>query len=240
MKPFIKLQHSLFTGIFLWFFMTGLETHGLVWASSGNPFWAPSTSTGIWAGALLGYFLGSLPFGLILTRCFTPYDLRGLGSGNIGATNVLRTGRTKIALITVFLDGMKGVLAVFIMQYLTADPLSAVVTAAGSLTGHCFPLWLKFKGGKGVATAAGVLLALNPVVGGIVAAVWFVILGLTRYVSLASLGGALSAPWAAMMWGDRPFFYLTLFSAALVFFRHGSNIKRLINREELKIGTPPK
>jgi len=187
--------------------------------------------------AALGYFLGSIPFGLILTKCFTEEDIRQIGSGNIGATNVLRTGKRKLALITLFLDVMKGVLAISTVQYfIPDDSVAPLFAAGGAIIGHCYPVWLTFKGGKAVATAIGVVLTLNPLMGAIAIAVWLLIFFLARYASLSSLLACLTTPITAYMLHDKNLFYFTIFLTALIFIRHHSNIKRLINREESKFG----
>lgn len=185
----------------------------------------------------IGYFLGSIPFGYILTSCFAEQDIRKIGSGNIGATNVLRTGQKKLAAITLFLDLMKGVLAVYAIQYwMQPDPIAPLIAGGSALIGHCHPVWLRFKGGKGVATAAGVVFALSPFMGMIGAAVWGSILFTTRYSSLASLGACLSTPITAYMMDDFFLFIFTLCLTALVFIRHHSNIRRLLKGKESKIG----
>lgn len=204
-----------------------------------------------WFFALgLGYLLGSVPFGLILTRMFGTADLRSIGSGNIGATNVLRTGNKGLAAATLLLDAGKGAAAVFLAARLFGMiPIFEVPLAAlGALIGHCFPVWLKFKGGKGVATMLGVSLALNWWVGLIALLVWVVTAAVTRISSLSGMCAALSAPVAAiivleMTDGGLVWTYLMVFStyalaimAAIVIWQHRANIKRLLAGTEPKIG----
>ena len=181
---------------------------------------------------LLGYALGSIPFGLILTRMFGAGDLRSIGSGSIGATNVLRTGRKGLAAGTLLLDAGKGALAV----WLTAQwwPLAAPLAALGAIVGHCFPVWLGFKGGKGVATALGVVLALAWPVAIACALVWLAVVVLSRISSLGGITATLAGPLAA--WAlSRPELVLPLAGIALVvLWRHRANIARL------RAGTEPR
>ena len=215
-----------------------------------------------WLYALaLGYALGSVPFGLLLTRAFGAGDLRNIGSGNIGATNVLRTGRKGLAAATLLLDALKGLAAVYIAAVLSSDaPLDAVCFAAlGALVGHCFPIWLRFRGGKGVATMLGVSLAFDWRIGLASALVWLAVTLSTRISSLGGMASAVAAPVAAFV------IYFTidpnpidpnsdLFSglaklivmftfglallpmSALVVFQHRANIARLRAGTEPKIG----
>src|SRR5262245_40394888 len=150
---------------------------------------------------LLGYLLGSIPFGLLLTLAAGLGDIRRIGSGNIGATNVLRTGRKGLAAATVLLDGGKGVVAVLIAQHWGPD--IAMLAGLGALIGHLFPVWLRFKGGKGVATGLGVLLALDWRIGLIACAAWLVVALLLRYSSLAALVAFAAAPLAAWLISTR-------------------------------------
>jgi glycerol-3-phosphate acyltransferase PlsY len=183
---------------------------------------------------LLGYLLGSIPFGLILTRLFGAGDLRSIGSGSIGATNVLRTGRKGLAAGTLLLDAGKGALAV----WLTAQwwPLAAPVAAFGAIGGHCFPVWLGFKGGKGVATALGVVLALAWPVAIACALVWLAVFALSRISSLGGIIATLAGPLAA--WAlSRPELVLPLSGIALVvLWRHRANIVRLRAGTEPRVG----
>ncbi len=180
-----------------------------------------------------GYLLGTIPFGLILTRLAGKGDIRDMGSGNIGATNVLRTSSKGLAALTLLLDGGKGALAVLVFALWGRD--AALAAAVGSLSGHIFPLWLKFKGGKGVATAMGTLLALNWLVGLLACATWIVVGFLFRYSSLAALAATAAAPLYAL-WRDDPSMaaYAAL-GATLVWLRHADNIRRLFSGEETKI-----
>ena len=207
--------------------------------------------TSIWAlaaAALLGYLLGSIPFGLVLTKAAGLGDIRSIGSGNIGATNVLRTGHKGLALATLLLDGGKGAAAVLIAGIF--DPTLAVLAGGGAMLGHIFPVWLGFKGGKGVATALGTLLAVMWPVGVLCCLVWLVMALLFRMSSLASLTAVAAAPvlgWAlsgvpifGMVRTDLPRAGLALFIAVLVFIRHDGNIRRLLRGEEPKIGQKKK
>jgi glycerol-3-phosphate acyltransferase PlsY len=184
--------------------------------------------------ALLGYLLGSIPFGLILTRAFGAGDVREIGSGSIGATNVLRTGRKGLAAATVLLDAGKGVAAVLLAQLLW--PGSEGVAAVAAIVGHCFPVWLGFKGGKGFATAAGVSLALAWPVFLACAAVWALALTVSRISSVSSMTAVIAAPIVAMMM-DRADLVPTLIAVAVVvLFQHRGNIGRLMRGEEPRVG----
>lgn len=180
-----------------------------------------------------GYLLGALPFGLILTRLAGMGDIRAIGSGNIGATNVLRTGNRKIAAATLLLDGAKGAAAVLIAQLYGPD--IAVVAAAGALLGHLFPVWLKFRGGKGVATALGILLALAPAVGALACATWLLAAILFRYSSLSALLALAASPLYMWWLADPQRTEFAIAMAALVWIRHWQNIKRLATGAETKI-----
>ena len=182
----------------------------------------------------LGYLLGSVPFGLILTRLTGAGDLRQIGSGSIGATNVLRTGRKGLALATVLLDAGKGVLAVLLAAKLW--PGSEGVAAIGAIVGHCFPLWLRFNGGKGFATAAGVLGALAWPVMLICAAVWAVALAFSRMSSVSSLSATLAAPLVAWLTGRTELVWVMAVIAAIVVFQHRANIARLRAGTEPRVG----
>jgi glycerol-3-phosphate acyltransferase PlsY len=185
-----------------------------------------------------GYLLGSIPFGLIATRLGGAGDIRNIGSGNIGATNVLRSGRKDLALITLIGDAGKGALAVGIMCWLT-DGNAQMMALAGvsAFVGHLFPVWLKFAGGKGVATFFGVLLAACWPVGVLSGATWLVMAAVFRMSSLASLTAAASAPlFAWLTHQPSPIFWMTVIMAVLIFFRHRENIDRLRKGQEPKIG----
>lgn len=183
----------------------------------------------------LGYLLGSIPFGLLLTKLFGGPDIRSVGSGNIGATNVLRTGRKGLAAATLLCDMLKGTAAVMIARYLFG-PEAALIAGFGAFLGHLFPVWIGFKGGKGVATFIGVLLGFSWVAALIYAAIWAVIAAATRYSSLSGLLACAATP--VILWSlgqateARLFFVLAL----LVFIMHRANIARLIAGTESKIG----
>lgn len=183
----------------------------------------------------LGYLLGSVPFGLILTRMFNAGDLRQIGSGSIGATNVLRTGRKGLAAATVLLDAGKGVIAVLIAARLW--PGTEGLAAIGAIIGHCFPVWLRFKGGKGFATAAGVLGALAWPVMLICAAVWAAALAISRISSVSSLCATAAAPIAAWLMGLPEVAATLTVIAAIVFFQHRANIARLRAGTEPRVGS---
>ncbi len=194
-----------------------------------------------------GYLLGSIPFGVIATRLGGAGDVRSIGSGSIGATNVLRTGRKDLAAITLLGDGGKGAVAVLIAWLATKDgPQEAqrvliALAAASAFLGHLFPVWLKFKGGKGVATFFGTLLAAAWPVGMAAGATWLVVAFLFRISSLAGLTAVALAPiYAFVFHRGLPIIYLTLFMAVLVFFRHADNIRRLLKGEEPRIGAGKK
>lgn len=186
--------------------------------------------------ALLGYLLGSIPFGLVLTKAAGLGDIRSIGSGNIGATNVLRTGNKKLAAATLVLDGAKGAVAVLIARAL-ADNDAALLAGLFSIIGHIFPVWLKFKGGKGVATTLGMLLALSPLTGAVACATWLLMAATLRYSSLSALVAMLSTPVSAyLFYHDFRLSLVCAMVAALVFYTHRANIKRLMAGEEPKIG----
>lgn len=182
-----------------------------------------------------GYLLGSIPFGLILTKLFGAGDLRSIGSGNIGATNVLRTGRKGLAAATLLLDLAKGFCAVRIAAELPGgDPALGGLAA---VIGHCFPLWLKFKGGKGVATLMGVSLGLAWGIGGVYAVVWLGMLAITRISSLSGMSAAVAAPLAALALGHADYAPVLGVLAVLVLFLHRANIARLRAGTEPKVGS---
>lgn len=189
-----------------------------------------------WVYALgLGYLLGSVPFGLILTRMFDAGDIRQIGSGNIGATNVLRTGRKGLAAGTLLLDGAKGFLAVWLAW--RWFPEVASLAALGAVLGHCFPLWLKFKGGKGVATTLGVTLGLAWPIGAAYAAAWLLMLAVTRISSLSGMVAAMAAPVAAALLGRLEFVPVLVAIAVLVLVLHRANIARLRAGTEPRVGS---
>jgi acyl phosphate:glycerol-3-phosphate acyltransferase len=183
-----------------------------------------------------GYLCGSIPFGLILTRWAGTEDLRSLGSGNIGATNVLRTGRRDLAAATLALDALKGTFAVLLAQYAVGG-WGALAAAIGAFFGHLYPIWLSFRGGKGVATFLGCLLGAAWPAAVVFAAVWMLVAFLTRYSSAAALIASVVAPAALFAVFGRPqagAVFLGL--AAVLWFRHRANIVRLLNGTETKIG----
>ena len=184
---------------------------------------------------LPGYLLGSIPFGLLLTRAAGLGDIRRVGSGNIGATNVLRTGNKALAAATLLLDAVKGAAAVLIAVWWGGH--AAILWAgAGAVLGHAFPVWLGFKGGKAVATSYGVLIAAAWPVGLCAGAVWLVVAALARMSSLAALASFALAPVLAAILGDATIVKLALVIAVLVFVRHHTNIRRLIAGTEPRIG----
>jgi glycerol-3-phosphate acyltransferase PlsY len=183
---------------------------------------------------LIGYLLGSIPFGVILTRLGGAGDLRQVGSGNIGATNVLRTGRKGLAAATLLLDMLKGVAAVLIAARLF--PQEAPLAAAAAFIGHCYPVWLRFRGGKGVATLMGVVVALAWPLGLVYAVVWLGLLAGLRISSVAGMAAAVSAPVAAAMLGLFDLVPLLLALALIVVWKHRANISRLLAGTEPRIG----
>lgn len=188
-----------------------------------------------YAIALGGYLLGSIPFGLVLTRLAGLGDVRKLGSGNIGATNVLRTGNKALAAATLLLDGGKGAAAVLLASRFGPD--AAVLAGGGAFLGHLFPVWLKFKGGKGVATGLGVLLAIAWPVGVLACLTWLAVAALTRYSSLAALLASLASPLYAWWLGRPQIAELALFLTVFIFIRHHANIRRLLAGKEPRIGS---
>ncbi len=187
------------------------------------------------AGALLlGYLLGSIPFGVILTRLGGAGDLRAIGSGNIGATNVLRTGRKGLAAATLLLDALKGWVAVMLAAWLL--PGDAQLAAAGAFLGHCYPVWLRFRGGKGVATLMGIVLALYWPIGLVYAVVWLGLLAILRISSVAGIAAAISAPVAAAAVNSFDAVFLLVALALLVVWNHRENIDRLLSGTEPKVG----
>jgi len=184
-----------------------------------------------------GYLLGSIPFGVIATRLGGAGDIRAVGSGNIGATNVLRTGRRDLALITLVGDGAKGAAAVLIARWLFGEDAAALAGGAAFL-GHLFPVWLKFRGGKGVATFFGALIALAWPAGLLAGATWIAMAYLFRLSSLAALTAAALAPLYVFLLGQAPEskLWVTAFMAVLIYIRHRENIRRLLKGEEPRIG----
>jgi glycerol-3-phosphate acyltransferase PlsY len=189
--------------------------------------------------ALLGgYLIGSIPFGLLLTKAAGLGDIRQVGSGNIGATNVLRTGRKGLAAATLILDGLKGAVAVLLARYFLGDQDVVVGTAA--VLGHLFPVWLGFRGGKGVAAGLGVLLAAAWPVGLACCGVWIVAAKLLKMSSAAALAAFVAAPLFALVLSSADHALMALLIAVLVFWRHEANIRRLLAGTEPRIGKTAK
>ncbi|KZE17843.1 MULTISPECIES: glycerol-3-phosphate 1-O-acyltransferase PlsY [unclassified Sphingomonas] len=186
------------------------------------------------AALLIGYLLGSIPWGILLTRIAGAGDLRSIGSGNIGATNVLRTGRKGLAAATLLLDLLKGAAAVWIVA--AWFPGEELVAGAAAFVGHCYPLWLRFRGGKGVATMMGVVVALSPMAGLVYAVVWLGLLATIRISSVAGMAAAVAAPVAAAALGRFDLVVLFLGLALIVLWKHRENIERLVAGTEPRIG----
>jgi glycerol-3-phosphate acyltransferase PlsY len=196
--------------------------------------------------AIGGYLLGSIPFGLLITRAAGLGDVRKIGSGNIGATNVLRTGRRELAALTLLLDALKGFVAVLLARYFWGGDV-IYIAAIAAFVGHCFPIWLGFKGGKGVATFIGVLFGIAWPAGIAFCVVWLIIALAQRYSSLAALTASVTAPIFAYVawlegWGPdgTKFAAVAAVIAAVVIYNHRANIGRLINGTEPKIGSEKK
>ena len=185
--------------------------------------------------AVIGFLLGSIPFGLLLTRAAGMGDIRAIGSGNIGATNVLRTGNKKLAAATLALDFLKGAAAVWLVGILLGPDLAGIA-AVGAVLGHCHPPWLGFRGGKGVATALGVFLALAWPVFVAAGLTWLAMAKLVRISSASALTGMVVAALVALLWGGTDLFWPVALIVAYVFLRHHENIARLIAGTEPRIG----
>jgi len=183
---------------------------------------------------LVGYLLGSIPFGMLLTRFAGKGDIRDIGSGSTGATNVLRTGSKGLAAATLLLDALKGALAVWLAQRFWSG--GELYAAAGALIGHLYPVWLGFRGGKGVATLLGVLIPLLPVAALIYAIVWLAMLLVVRISSIAGMTAAASAPVSAAVLGEVRLFPALLAFALVVIWKHRDNLRRLAAGEEPRIG----
>ena len=180
---------------------------------------------------IFSYLLGSIPFGLILTKLFLKKDIRKIGSGNIGATNVLRSGNKLIAYLTLFFDILKAVIPVVYIKLNYPDLI--YISSLSVFLGHVFPIWLKFKGGKGVATYVGILFSINLIFGFIFCISWLLVFLLSKYSSLSSLVASLSVPlFLFFANGEQIIFFIILF--VLIFYTHRENIKRLKNKEESK------
>jgi glycerol-3-phosphate acyltransferase PlsY len=190
---------------------------------------------------VVGYLCGSIPFGLILTKMAGGGDIRTIGSGNIGATNVLRTGRKSLAAATLILDAAKGAFSIFIVSLFLSKAVLADaylgLVGVSAVIGHCYPVWLKFSGGKGVATGIAVITMLSPISGILFIATWILVAYIMKYSSLAALAAFASSSISALILENNEisiaFFFITL----LAFFRHTENIKRLLSGEESKIPT---
>lgn len=195
-------------------------------------FWA-APGLALVAGAI-GYLLGSIPFGLLIARLGGAGDLRKIGSGNIGATNVLRTGRKELAALTLLLDMGKGAVAVLIGAHIVDG--GGIIAGVMAFVGHCYPVWLRFAGGKGVATMLGVVAALHWPSGLVFAVVWIGALLLTRYSSVGGMTAAVSAPFSALLSDARVMLPPFTLMALIVVWRHRSNIRRLLAGEEPKVG----
>jgi acyl phosphate:glycerol-3-phosphate acyltransferase len=180
------------------------------------------------------YLLGSIPFGILVSKVFGLGNLRDIGSGNIGATNVLRTGNKLAALITLILDGAKGALVVIVARLISED--AAITASICVIIGHIYPVWVRFSGGKGVATFIGALLALSFVTGFLVCLIWIMTAFIFRYSSLSAMVSSVSAPiWIFLFYGNEALIVTTIM-AVLICHRHKDNIRRLINGSETRIG----
>ena len=180
---------------------------------------------------IISYLLGSIPFGLLFTKIFLNKDIRNMGSGNIGATNVLRSGNKLVGYATLFFDILKAILPVLYVKYNHPDFI--YISSLSVFLGHVFPIWLKFKGGKGVATYVGILFSINLLYGLIFGVVWILIYLFSKYSSLSSLVGSFSIPIYMLMLNENQIiFFVIMF--VLIFYTHRENIKRLINKEESK------
>ncbi|MFT3730234.1 MAG: glycerol-3-phosphate 1-O-acyltransferase PlsY [Hyphomicrobium sp.] len=207
---------------------------------SSLPPLALLTDDGSWltvvASLVLGYLLGSIPFGLLLTQAAGLGDIRSIGSGNIGATNVLRTGNKKLAAATLLLDATKGAVAVVIARYALGEG-PAMLAGLAAFLGHIYPVWLGFKGGKGVATYLGVLIALAWQLALVFAVLWLIVAKLSRISSLAALVATIGVVVASWLWGDRDLALVTSIMSAIIVVKHRANIGRLISGEEPTIGS---
>ena len=181
---------------------------------------------------LISYLLGSIPFGFLLTKIFLNKDIRKIGSGNIGATNALRTGNKTLGYATLILDILKAVIPVIFVKIFYSDYL--YISSLCVFLGHVFPIWLKFKGGKGVATYVGILCCINIYLGISFGIVWLITFVIFKYSSLSSLVGALSIPIINFLFFNDQIFYFFIIMFILIFYTHRENIKRLLNRTESK------
>ena len=181
---------------------------------------------------IISYFFGSIPFGLILTKTFIGKDIRKIGSGNIGATNVLRSGNKFIGYLTLTLDILKAVVPILFINFYYNDQL--YLASLSVFIGHIFPVWLKFKGGKGVATYVGILFCLNNLSGIIFCVTWLLIFFIFKYSSLSSNVSSFSMPIFQYFFISDPFYYFYFIMFVMIFYTHRENIKRLINKTESK------
>jgi len=181
--------------------------------------------------SILSYLMGSIPFGFILTKIFLKKDIRGIGSGNIGATNALRTGNKSLGYGTLFLDVIKAVIPVIYVKLNYPDYI--FIASLCTFLGHVFPIWLKFKGGKGVATYVGILFSINLTIGFIFIGVWFFTFLISKYSSLSSLFGSLSIPIYLFFFTNQNLVFFSIMFI-LIFYTHRENVKRLKNKEESK------
>ena len=188
--------------------------------------------------AVLGYLLGSIPFGMVITRMLGLGDLRAIGSGNIGATNVLRTGNKAAAAATLFLDAAKGAVAVLIARAVVGEDAAQLAGLAAFL-GHLFPVWLGFRGGKGVATFLGLVIALAPMVGLACCAVWAATAAISRISSLSALVAAASGSAWILVFDRGPMLFLVIILTVVIYLKHGPNIARILAGTEPKIGAKP-
>lgn len=184
---------------------------------------------------LSGYLIGSVPFGLVLTKAAGLGDIRKIGSGNIGATNVLRTGRKDLALLTLILDAGKAAFVALLFKYISQNEVIGILSGVAAILGHNYPIWLKFKGGKGVAATLGLMIAMTPLVGILTALTWLFMAFTFRYSSLSALTALALAPVYALFFEIPMVSLIYLALAILSFYRHKENIKRILKGEESKI-----
>ncbi|MEL6465615.1 MAG: glycerol-3-phosphate 1-O-acyltransferase PlsY [Pseudomonadota bacterium] len=188
---------------------------------------------------VIGYLLGSIPFGMVLARVMGLGNLREIGSGNIGATNVLRTGNKSAAALTLMLDAAKGAIALLLARAITGQEDAAQIAGLAAMLGHCYPIWLGFKGGKGVATFLGLMIALHWVVGLAACVAWLVGAGLSRMSSMGALVAAAASTFLMMFLGYPDGLFLGVILTLLVFWRHRENMRRIKAGTEPKIGQKP-
>ena len=181
---------------------------------------------------LISYLFGSIPFGLILTKIFTGKDIRNIGSGNIGATNVLRSGNKFVGYLTLILDILKAVIPILFIKFYYSDQL--YLASLSVFIGHVFPVWLKFRGGKGVATYVGILFCLNYLSGLMFCIIWLLIFFIFKYSSLSSMTSSFCIPIFQYFFIFDPFYYFYFIMFIMIFYTHRENIKRLINKTESK------